>query len=170
MFVVICFKQVDETIDWLSDYFLRSRLSKADLRSFGLYSAWSPYISEVVSFWDYLVSCLSTVSLSGCARDSVGSNRIMKGKLQSHFVQLDALCSRAWCHPNSSVALSQLFMTCTVRLWSYLSLGSFPWTLKTEGMSTFESRIFTEWYFISTNCTMRNGKTLSWWECVGGIV
>ncbi|XP_019722467.1 ectopic P granules protein 5 homolog [Hippocampus comes] len=83
-------QQVDETIDWLSDYFLRSRLSKADLRSFGLYSAWSPYISEVVSFWDYLVSCLSTVSLSSCARDSVGSNRIMKAlhDLHSKIVKL----------------------------------------------------------------------------------
>ncbi|XP_049618259.1 ectopic P granules protein 5 homolog isoform X2 [Syngnathus scovelli] len=77
-------QQVDETIDWISDYFLRSRLSKPDLRSFGLYSAWSPYITEVVSFWDYLVSCLSSVSLSNCARDSVGSNRILKSLHDLH--------------------------------------------------------------------------------------
>ncbi|XP_061134077.1 ectopic P granules protein 5 homolog [Syngnathus typhle] len=77
-------QQVDETIDWLSDYFLRSRLSKPDLRSFGLYSAWSPYITEVVSFWDYLVSCLSSVSLSNCARDSVGSNRTLKSLHDLH--------------------------------------------------------------------------------------
>uniref|UniRef100_A0A4W6GAP0 Ectopic P-granules autophagy protein 5 homolog (C. elegans) n=1 Tax=Lates calcarifer TaxID=8187 RepID=A0A4W6GAP0_LATCA len=55
---------VDETVDWLSDYFLRSRLSKPDLRSFGLYSAWTPYITEVVSFWDHLVSCLISVQFS----------------------------------------------------------------------------------------------------------
>uniref|UniRef100_A0A8C4I216 Ectopic P-granules autophagy protein 5 homolog (C. elegans) n=1 Tax=Dicentrarchus labrax TaxID=13489 RepID=A0A8C4I216_DICLA len=65
--------KVDETVDWLSDYFLRSRLSKADLRSFGLYSAWTPYISEVVSFWDHLIGCLINVQFSSCARESVGS-------------------------------------------------------------------------------------------------
>uniref|UniRef100_A0A8C4I1C1 Ectopic P-granules autophagy protein 5 homolog (C. elegans) n=1 Tax=Dicentrarchus labrax TaxID=13489 RepID=A0A8C4I1C1_DICLA len=57
-------RTVDETVDWLSDYFLRSRLSKADLRSFGLYSAWTPYISEVVSFWDHLIGCLINVQFS----------------------------------------------------------------------------------------------------------
>jgi len=71
--------QVDETIDWLSDYFLRSRLSKPDLRSFGLYSAWTPYISDVVSFWEHLIGSLINVQLSGCARESVGSSKIMKG-------------------------------------------------------------------------------------------
>ncbi|XP_061624089.1 ectopic P granules protein 5 homolog isoform X2 [Phyllopteryx taeniolatus] len=83
-------QQVNETIDWLSDYFLRSRLSKPDLRSFGLYSAWSPYISEVVSFWDYLVSCLTSVSLSSCARESGGNNRIIKAlhDLHSKIVKL----------------------------------------------------------------------------------
>ncbi|XP_061672965.1 ectopic P granules protein 5 homolog [Syngnathoides biaculeatus] len=83
-------QQVNETIDWLSDYFLRSRLSKPDLRTFGLYSAWSPYIAEVASFWDYLVSCLTNASLSGCARESVGSNRIIKAlhDLHSKIVKL----------------------------------------------------------------------------------
>uniref|UniRef100_A0A3B4URI2 Ectopic P-granules autophagy protein 5 homolog (C. elegans) n=1 Tax=Seriola dumerili TaxID=41447 RepID=A0A3B4URI2_SERDU len=69
---------VDETVDWLSDYFLRSRISKPDLRSFGLYSAWTPYISEVVSFWDYLIGCIINVQLSSCARESVGSSKILK--------------------------------------------------------------------------------------------
>uniref|UniRef100_A0A3B5ANU0 Ectopic P-granules autophagy protein 5 homolog n=1 Tax=Stegastes partitus TaxID=144197 RepID=A0A3B5ANU0_9TELE len=70
---------VDETVEWLSDYFLRSRLSKPDLRSFGLYSAWTPYISEVVSFWDHLIGCLINVQLSSCARESVGNSKVMKG-------------------------------------------------------------------------------------------
>uniref|UniRef100_A0A8C4I1F8 Ectopic P-granules autophagy protein 5 homolog (C. elegans) n=1 Tax=Dicentrarchus labrax TaxID=13489 RepID=A0A8C4I1F8_DICLA len=81
---------VDETVDWLSDYFLRSRLSKADLRSFGLYSAWTPYISEVVSFWDHLIGCLINVQFSSCARESVGSSKIMKAlhDLHSKIVKL----------------------------------------------------------------------------------
>ncbi len=77
---------MDETVDWLSDYFLRSRLGKADLRSFGLYSAWAPYISEVVSLWEHLVGCLINVQLSSCARESAGSSKIMKGNglMSSH--------------------------------------------------------------------------------------
>ncbi|XP_077571693.1 ectopic P granules protein 5 homolog [Stigmatopora nigra] len=77
-------QQVDETIDWLSDYFLRSRLSNPDLRSFGLYSAWSLYISEILTFWDYLVHCLSSVSLSNFARESVGSKRVMQALHELH--------------------------------------------------------------------------------------
>lgn len=76
----ICSLQVDETVDWLSDYFLRSRLSKADLRSFGLYSTWTPYISEIVSFWDHLVRCLINGLLSNCARESVGSSKVLTGE------------------------------------------------------------------------------------------
>uniref|UniRef100_A0A8D3CF10 Ectopic P-granules autophagy protein 5 homolog (C. elegans) n=1 Tax=Scophthalmus maximus TaxID=52904 RepID=A0A8D3CF10_SCOMX len=74
---------VDETVDWLGDYFLRSRLNKPELRSFGLYSAWTPYISEVVSLWDHLISCLINVHLSSCARESVGSGKMIKGNRQT---------------------------------------------------------------------------------------
>lgn len=70
---------MDETIDWLSDYFLRSRLSKPELRSFGLYSAWTPYMNEVVSLWEHLIGRLINIQLSGCARESVGSSKITKG-------------------------------------------------------------------------------------------
>ncbi|XP_034547640.1 ectopic P granules protein 5 homolog isoform X2 [Notolabrus celidotus] len=83
-------QQVDETVDWLSDYFMRSRLSKPDLRSFGLYSAWTPYITEVVSFWEHLISCSINAQLSSCAREPVGSSRIMKAlqDLHSKIVKL----------------------------------------------------------------------------------
>ncbi|XP_041793587.1 ectopic P granules protein 5 homolog [Chelmon rostratus] len=83
-------QQVDETVGWLSDYFLRSRLSKPDLRSFGLYPAWAPYISEVISLWDHLMGCLINVQLSSCARESVGSSKIMKAlqDLHSKIVKL----------------------------------------------------------------------------------
>lgn len=71
--------QVDETVEWLSDYFQRSRLSKNDLRSFGLYSAWVPYIGDVVSFWEHLIGCLINVQISNCARESVGSSKVLNG-------------------------------------------------------------------------------------------
>ncbi|XP_029915436.1 ectopic P granules protein 5 homolog isoform X2 [Myripristis murdjan] len=83
-------QQMDETVDWLCDYFLRSRLNKADLRSFGLYSAWAPYVSEVVSFWGHLIGCLINVQLSNCAREPVGSSKVVKAlqDLHSKIVKL----------------------------------------------------------------------------------
>lgn len=83
-------QQVDETVEWLSDYFLRNRLSKTDLRSFGLYSAWTPYISDVVSFWDHLIGCLINMQISSCAREPVGSSKILKvlQDLHSKIVKL----------------------------------------------------------------------------------
>lgn len=87
---------MDETVDWLSDYFLRSRVSKPELRSFGLYSSWAPYVSEVVSLWEHLIGCLISVQLSNCARESVGSSKTMKGKSQMsachHLLKLDKKC------------------------------------------------------------------------------
>uniref|UniRef100_A0A8C7EZF7 Ectopic P-granules autophagy protein 5 homolog (C. elegans) n=1 Tax=Oncorhynchus kisutch TaxID=8019 RepID=A0A8C7EZF7_ONCKI len=59
--------QVEETVDWLCEYFQRCRLSKPDLRSFGLYSAWAPYVSEVTTFWGYLIGYLIDLQLSACA-------------------------------------------------------------------------------------------------------
>lgn len=72
--------QVGETVEWLSDYFLRSRLGKPELRSFGLYSTWAPYVSEVVSLWEHLIGSLISAQLGNCARESVGSSKTMKGK------------------------------------------------------------------------------------------
>ncbi|CAG07847.1 unnamed protein product [Tetraodon nigroviridis] len=69
-------QQVDETIDFLSGYFVRSRLSKPELRSFGLYSVWTPYMNEVVSLWEHLISCLINTQLGSCARESVGSGKV----------------------------------------------------------------------------------------------
>lgn len=88
--------QVDETVEWLSDYFLRSRLSKPELRSFGLYSSWAPYVSEVVSLWEHLIGSLISVQLSSCARESVGSSKTMKGEspksARRHLLDSDEMC------------------------------------------------------------------------------
>lgn len=81
---------VEETIDWLSDYFLRSRLSKPDLRSFGLYSAWTPYISEVTTFLGHLIGCLINLQFSSCIREPVGGSSVLKvlQELHSKIVKL----------------------------------------------------------------------------------
>lgn len=83
-------QQVDETIEWLSEYFQRSRLSKSDLRSFGLYSTWTPYIVDVESFWGYLIGSLINAQISNCARESMGSSKTLKAlqNLHSKIVKL----------------------------------------------------------------------------------
>ncbi|XP_067375939.1 ectopic P granules protein 5 homolog isoform X2 [Channa argus] len=83
-------QQVNETVDWLSDYFLLGRVSNPDLRSFGLYSAWTPYITEVVCFWDHLIGCLINGQVSSCARESVSSGKVIKAlqDLHSKIVKL----------------------------------------------------------------------------------
>ncbi|XP_038145943.1 ectopic P granules protein 5 homolog [Cyprinodon tularosa] len=77
-------QQVEETVNWLSDFFLRSRLGKADLRSFGLYSAWVPYISDVVTFWEHLIGCLINTQLISCSREPVGSSKVTKALQDLH--------------------------------------------------------------------------------------
>ncbi|KAF3850897.1 hypothetical protein F7725_012669 [Dissostichus mawsoni] len=59
-------------------------VSGPDLRSFGLYSAWTPYITEVVSFWEHLIGGLISVQLNSLARESVGSVKIMKALQDLH--------------------------------------------------------------------------------------
>lgn len=75
--------QVEETVDWLCEYFQRCRLSKSDLRSFGLYSAWAPYVSEVTTFWGYLIGYLIDLQLNACAREPLGGARVLKGTRHS---------------------------------------------------------------------------------------
>lgn len=77
-------QQVEETVDWLSDYFVRCRVGKADLRSFGLYSSWAPYVNEVVTLWSHLIGCLVNVQLSACAREPVGGGKVLKGLQELH--------------------------------------------------------------------------------------
>lgn len=71
--------QVNETIEWLSNYFLKLRLSKGDILSFGLLSKWRPYIEEVRMFWEYLIMYLIDLELNNCSKESVGSGRVVKG-------------------------------------------------------------------------------------------
>ncbi|XP_071259097.1 ectopic P granules protein 5 homolog [Salvelinus alpinus] len=77
-------QQVEETVDWLCEYFQRCRLSKSDLRSFGLYSAWAPYVSEVTTFCGYLVGYLIDLQLSACAREPLGGARVLKALQDLH--------------------------------------------------------------------------------------
>ncbi|XP_072520636.1 ectopic P granules protein 5 homolog isoform X3 [Salminus brasiliensis] len=77
-------QQVEETIEWLSNYFLKLRLSKGDFRSFGLLSKWKPYIDEVKTFFEYLISYLIDVELNNCSKEPPGSARLVKALQDLH--------------------------------------------------------------------------------------
>ncbi|XP_051954087.1 ectopic P granules protein 5 homolog [Xyrauchen texanus] len=71
-------QQVDETIEWLSKFFLKLRLSNMDFRSFGLLSKWGPYIEEVKVFWEDLINYVIDLELNNCSKVSVGSPKLVK--------------------------------------------------------------------------------------------
>ncbi|MGH0172201.1 UNVERIFIED_CONTAM: hypothetical protein FKN15_063006 [Acipenser sinensis] len=71
-------QQIQETIGWLSDFFLKLHLSKADFRSFGLFSKWGPYMGEVKMFWGYLLKNVIDLEFAGLAKEPVGSVQIIK--------------------------------------------------------------------------------------------
>ncbi|KAM8960937.1 ectopic P granules protein 5 homolog [Pelodytes ibericus] len=69
-------EQVLETIKWLSDFFYKLRLSKADFESFGLFSKWSTYMAEVKVFLEYLVRCLIDYEFASLTHEEMGSHRV----------------------------------------------------------------------------------------------
>ncbi|KAK2845489.1 hypothetical protein Q7C36_010343 [Tachysurus vachellii] len=85
-------EQVNETIEWLSNYFLKLRLSKGDILSFGLLSKWRPYIEEVRMFWEYLIMYLIDLELNNCSKESVGSGRVVKA-LEELYTKMAKLFS-----------------------------------------------------------------------------
>lgn len=85
-------QQVNETIEWLSNYFLKLRLSKGDVRSFGLLSKWRPYVEEVKMFWEYLIGYLIDLELNNCSKEPVGSGRLLK-TLEELYAKMTKLFS-----------------------------------------------------------------------------
>ncbi|XP_026549732.1 ectopic P granules protein 5 homolog, partial [Notechis scutatus] len=71
-------EQVMETIEWISDYFLKLRLSSQDYRSFGLFSKWAPYITHVRRLMQYLIHRLIDSRMDSLSREPVGSNRVFE--------------------------------------------------------------------------------------------
>ncbi|XP_042305293.1 ectopic P granules protein 5 homolog isoform X2 [Sceloporus undulatus] len=78
--------QVMETIEWLSDYFFKLRSSSRDFQSFGLFSKWAPYITEVNHFMEYLVNCLIDSEVISLSQEPVGSPRVLTALRSLHLV------------------------------------------------------------------------------------
>ena len=64
-----------ETVQWLSDFFYKLRLSKLDFKSFGLFSKWSPYMADVKTFLGYLVKRLTDLEIASLSQDPTASSK-----------------------------------------------------------------------------------------------
>lgn len=67
--------QVMETIQWLSNFFYKLRLSTLDFKSFGLFSKWSPYMADMKTFLGYLVKRLLDSEMACLAQDPSASSK-----------------------------------------------------------------------------------------------
>ncbi|XP_078406611.1 ectopic P granules protein 5 homolog [Cetorhinus maximus] len=92
--ISLSFEQVLETIQWLSDFFLKLRLSKPDLRSFGLFSKWTPYMNEVKKLLMFLVRSLIDSEIAKLAQEPPASSKNVTG-LQMVYSKLLGLF-RPW--------------------------------------------------------------------------
>ncbi|XP_037020954.2 ectopic P granules protein 5 homolog isoform X3 [Artibeus jamaicensis] len=127
--VLLSDKQVMETIQWLSDFFYKLRLSTLDFKSFGLFSKWSPYMDEVKTLLGYLVRRLLDSEMACFAQDPSASNKTVLRSLHSVIIQLfkpwilvledsDSQQHYPWLESDSAVAAStvQLFAGCVESL------------------------------------------------------
>ncbi|KAM5222084.1 ectopic P granules protein 5 homolog isoform 2-T2 [Ctenodactylus gundi] len=86
--ILLSDEQVTETIQWLSEFFYKLRLSKLDFKSFGLFSKWSPYMAYVKTLLDYLVKRLIDSEMNSLAQDPSASNKAVLRSLHSQIIQL----------------------------------------------------------------------------------
>ncbi|XP_019654009.2 ectopic P granules protein 5 homolog isoform X4 [Ailuropoda melanoleuca] len=124
--VLLSDKQVVETIQWLSNFFSKLRLSTLDFKSFGLFSKWSPYMADMKIFLGYLVKRLLDSEMACLAQDPSAKSKTVLRSLHSVIIQLfkpwifvleDNESSQRhypWLESDAVVALSivQLFTDC----------------------------------------------------------
>ncbi|XP_059563190.1 ectopic P granules protein 5 homolog isoform X3 [Myotis daubentonii] len=86
--VLLSDKQVMETIQWLSNFFNKLRLSTLDFKSFGLFSKWSPYMGDMQTLLGYLVKRLLDSEMECLAQDPSASSKTVLSSLHSVIIQL----------------------------------------------------------------------------------
>ncbi|XP_036177353.1 ectopic P granules protein 5 homolog isoform X3 [Myotis myotis] len=86
--VLLSDKQVMETIQWLSNFFYKLRLSTLDFKSFGLFSKWSPYLGDMQTLLGYLVKRLLDSEMECLAQDPSASSKTVLRSLHSVIIQL----------------------------------------------------------------------------------
>uniref|UniRef100_A0A8C0NHM3 Ectopic P-granules autophagy protein 5 homolog n=1 Tax=Canis lupus familiaris TaxID=9615 RepID=A0A8C0NHM3_CANLF len=123
--VLLSDKQVMETIQWLSNFFYKLRLSTLDFKSFGLFSKWSPYMADMKTLLGYLVKRLLDSEMACLAQDPSASSKTVLRCLHSIIIQLfkpwilvlegnESQRHYPWLESDAMVALSivQLFTNC----------------------------------------------------------
>ncbi|XP_043934118.1 ectopic P granules protein 5 homolog [Protopterus annectens] len=78
-------QQVKETIEWLANFFCKLRLSKADFKSFGLFSKWSPYVAYVEQFFLFLVESLIDSEKNSLVEEPKAQGEIITGLKSLHY-------------------------------------------------------------------------------------
>uniref|UniRef100_A0A8D1XVL2 Ectopic P granules protein 5 homolog n=1 Tax=Sus scrofa TaxID=9823 RepID=A0A8D1XVL2_PIG len=97
--VLLSDKQVMETIQWLSNFFYKLRLSTLDFKSFGLFSKWSPYMADMKTLLGYLVKRLLDSEMASLAQNPSASNKTDKllpgdeGALRLHLMHYCEACT-----------------------------------------------------------------------------
>ncbi|KAM6219553.1 ectopic P granules protein 5 homolog [Rhynchocyon petersi] len=86
--VLLSDKQVMETIQWLSDFFYKLRLSSLDFKSFGLFSKWTPYMADVNTLLGYLVKRMIDSETACLAQDPSANSQTVLRSLHSVIIQL----------------------------------------------------------------------------------
>ncbi|XP_056680358.1 ectopic P granules protein 5 homolog isoform X3 [Monodelphis domestica] len=86
--ILLSDEQVMETIQWLSDFFYKLRLSKLDFKSFGLFSKWTPYVADVRKLLEYLVKRLIGSEMACLEQGPLTNSRTVLRSLHSLIVQL----------------------------------------------------------------------------------
>uniref|UniRef100_A0A4X2M4S9 Ectopic P-granules 5 autophagy tethering factor n=1 Tax=Vombatus ursinus TaxID=29139 RepID=A0A4X2M4S9_VOMUR len=86
--ILLSDEQVMETIQWLSNFFYKLRLSKLDFKSFGLFSKWTPYVADVRRLLEYLVKRLIASEMACLGQDTLTNSRTVLRSLHSLIVQL----------------------------------------------------------------------------------
>nr|XP_020841414.1 ectopic P granules protein 5 homolog isoform X1 [Phascolarctos cinereus] len=86
--ILLSDEQVMETIQWLSNFFYKLRISKLDFKSFGLFSKWTPYVADVRKLLEYLVKRLIASELACLGQDTLTNRRTVLRSLHSLIVQL----------------------------------------------------------------------------------
>uniref|UniRef100_A0A670YTE5 Ectopic P-granules 5 autophagy tethering factor n=1 Tax=Pseudonaja textilis TaxID=8673 RepID=A0A670YTE5_PSETE len=96
-------EQVMETIEWISDYFLKLRLSSQDYRSFGLFSKWAPYLAHVRRLMQYLIHRLIDSRMDSLSREPVALHYLFLTTIQLFKPWLEVLegeeTSKQRCYP-----------------------------------------------------------------------
>lgn len=119
-----------ETIQWLSNFFYKLRLSTLDFRSFGLFSKWSPYMDGMKTLLGYLVKRMLDSEMACLAQDPSANSKTGNKPLMPHGAGSSDIPSEVtWIHTLRDLDLCYrlIYLSVTQRKWKIYSIGANPY-------------------------------------------